>query len=359
MNILISLFRTKSFSHNRFGLDYEDVLKSSLSKIMLIFIALSYFSCEDTHEIAHTYEFNDIKVFEDSIHLKKELLQLSKMSINEAIDYTNNPNFKSLMSYQTDAYEDFLKINFISSDELLDYAISDPYLKINYIDEDTTPTIDYMVPIKSIYFLLNKDSMIIVKDKVYKIFHQGFLSTEKSNIEILKKEKRYNSDNKLFVKTDNKRNEFSRVNDVSNNHAKWIRTTKTVGKDRVILEIEVYDYDVPHIGRAYAHGWTGKAYRKRFGVWILEKRTLFGSIQYKMGLEDDIRQTGWERYSFEALNFQLSGQSVYRGGHDAFLDITWTSHYVFPYHIDGSNSIVWTVPTTDNPAHIVRSEHLF
>lgn len=180
-------------------------------------------------------------VFDDAAELFSTIKNVSKMSDSELAAFESSNNYTSIGRKSDEVYNSIDFERFQTQEELLSFIdANSKYISLTKYNEELS-TEPFLVGNSSRY-IANEDGMFAIKDTVYKVLKEGFVSTSRSNIAALS-----NLDSKnistvylddKFTFASFKQESTTRV--MVTGPGEIARRHVDVGRDRIVMKIECF-----------------------------------------------------------------------------------------------------------------------
>lgn len=223
---------------------------------------------------SRSLESLNMLVFDDAADLFNTIEDVSKMSESELTAFESSNNYTSIGRKSDEFYNNIDFEVFQTQEEMLSFVDANrKYVSlVKYNDELST---EPFLAGNGSRYIANEDGMFAIKDTVYKVLEDGFVSTSKSNIAALTNldSKNFSSvylDNRLtfapFVSESNTRIYVDKAMIVK-------RAEHTMGRDRIVMKIECFGFAAAGM-TSYELSVCASPQKKVLGVWHATSRTI-------------------------------------------------------------------------------------
>lgn len=214
-------------------------------------------------------------VFDNVDDLLSTTNDVSNMSDSELAAFESTNNYTSLGRKADQVYNNIDFEEFKTQEELILFIdANSKYVSI--VDDDGELMTEPILVGNTYRYIANEDGMFAIKDTVYRIFRDGFVSTAKSNISALYD---FDSKNHYSVNRDQELT-FSPFKYESQTRSIEIngpgvvaRQDQTVDRDRIVMKIECVGVNFQGVSTHQATV-CGSPQKKALGMWHATSRTI-------------------------------------------------------------------------------------
>ncbi|HKK61471.1 MAG TPA: hypothetical protein VJ951_02855 [Bacteroidales bacterium] len=333
----------------------KSLINSKLFVFSLFISVFMFNSCskEEFSGLSERQVLNEIVNFDSQEDFSTTLEKVVGMSSEELKAYEASKGYKSFGRTCEEFYRGIDFDDFTSLEELKAFIEKNSEYLTLVEDEEGELVLETVLSRSPYRYFVNNDKLFRIKDEVYKVFGDGVISTNVSNIEVLKE---MNStsvtgldvDEQIRVMASYRASKFSenQLKDAVYNCGRHAEARKTNKRDRTKIEISIDyldTYDINNVPMTiYENRVLIRPYKRTLGVWYWCSRTL--SCDIKVAI-DHKTASGWQRgfyYKSESgkhtskLEYIMSGGVVsigswqrydmHYGGYDCWADSPSTSH---------------------------------
>lgn len=212
--------------------------------------------------------FDDAKDFFNTIDI------LSKMSKSELTSFEASNDYISIGRKSDEFYQNINFDNFQTQQELMSFMdMNSKY--VSMVNSDGELSTEPFLTGNVARYIANEEGLFAIKDTVYKVLEQGFVSTSKNNISAL-----FNLDSKNFSAVYlNQRLTFAPFKQETNSRV-WVngpgivdRAQYNVDRDRIVMKIECFALSAG--GRtSYELSVCASPQKRVLGAWHATTRTI-------------------------------------------------------------------------------------
>ncbi len=334
-----------------------------MNRLFFLLFALSLMavSCSERIEDMESEQVAnllDIATFKNNEEYQNSLIKVLSMSTNELKEYEESIGYLSFGRECEEFYNSIDFESFATFEELESFVeANSDYLVFNKDDNGE-------LYLETVYcnsidrYIMNKDRMFLIGDDIYKVFEDGVIISDASNLDDLKKIN-FNSIDKVaenkdyrFVKS-NKTITNAESKDMAYDCGVFAEAKSDDGRDRTRIQISVEH----HYGQYANHIWTDiyceaivRPLKRQLGVWIWCSRTISGDINVAYDYYDPT--WGWQRSYFSGSN-PGTGDSKWVVPHASPVD----DYFTDVYHLAGYDC--WADTPSTPPAILQRNTELF
>lgn len=222
-------------------------------------------------------------VFDDVNDFMNTTNEVANMDDSELAAFENANNYTSLARKSDQVYNDIDFESFATQEELIAFVKANS--KYVSLSQDNGELMTEPILLGNTYRrIANENGLFAIKDTVYRVLREGFVSTTKSNIAAL-----YDFDNKSPYSLDQDQNQkimFHPFQSEVNTRNIWVggpmviaRHDQTVDRDRIVIKIESVRTEIGDMP-SYRVGVCSSPQKKVLGVWHATSRTIWYDYEF-------------------------------------------------------------------------------